>query len=97
MFGGIEQEQFYIDDAEDLVGRVGVNRDASMAFLLQTRNRFFIGQIIRQGEAIDARRHAIFRRFIAKFDDFFDHLGFFFLQRALLFADFKQRVQFFIG
>ena len=33
MFGRIEQEQFDIDDANDVVRRVGINRNAAVAFL----------------------------------------------------------------
>src|SRR4029077_8430596 len=34
MFRRIEQEKFYVDDAEDLIRRIGINGDAPMSFLL---------------------------------------------------------------
>ena len=32
VFRWVEQEQFYVDDPEDLIGRIGVNGDAAVAF-----------------------------------------------------------------
>ncbi len=64
-----------------------------MTFLLQTRDRFVIRQIIWQREAINTRRHAIFRGFIAEFDDFLDHFSFAFIQCAFLLAHLNQRPQ----
>ena len=79
MVGGIHQEHFYIDDPENLIGRIGINGDTAVTFLLQTRDHFLIRQIIWQHEAVNARRHTILCRFIAQFDDFLDHFGFAFI------------------
>ena len=89
MFRWVEQEQFYVDDPEDLIGRIGVNGDAAVAFLLQARNCILVSQIVRQHEAVHARRHAILRSLIAELDDFLDHLSFAVVKRAFLLADLK--------
>ena len=69
----------------------------AMPFLLQTRDYFLVSQIIRKHEAVYARPHAILRCFVAKLDDFLDHLGFALVQCAFLFTDLKQRSQFLIA
>ena len=97
MFRRIEQEQFHIDDPENLIRRIDVNRNAPMAFLLQPRDRVLVRQIIRQHETIDARRHAVLGRFIAQLDDFLDHLGFAFVQGALFLSHLDEGLQFLVA
>src|SRR5205814_702781 len=67
--------------------------NTAVSFFLQPRDHLSIRQIVWQGETIDPRRHAIFRGLITEFDDFMNHLSFFFLQCAFLFAHFNQRTQ----
>ena len=97
MFRRIEQEEFHIDNPENLIGRIGINRDALMTFLLQARDRFFVRQIIRQHETVDARCHAVLCRFVAQLDDFLNHFGFAFIQGALFFTHLNQGPQFLIA
>src|SRR5882724_8437496 len=89
----IEQEHFHVDDSEDLIRRVRIDWNAAVSFFLQPRYYLSIRQIVWQGETIDARGHAIFCGLIAEFDDFMDHLSFFFLQCPFLFAHFNERPQ----
>ena len=42
MFRRIEQEKFYVDDAEDLIRCIGIHGDTPMSFLLQTRHYFLV-------------------------------------------------------
>ena len=89
----IEQEHFRVDDPENLIGRVRIDRNTAVSFFLQPRDHLSIRQIVWQGETIDPWGHAVFCGLIAEFDDFMNHLSFFFLQCAFLFAHFNQRSQ----
>src|SRR5438034_7147039 len=80
----LEQEHFHVDDPEDLIGRVRIDWNTAVSFFLQPRDHLSIRQIVWQGETIDAWGHAIFRGLITEFDDFMNHLSFFFLQCAFL-------------
>ena len=90
MFRWIQQKQFHVDDAQNLIGRIGVDRDAAITIFLQAINRFVIRQIIRQHKTVDARRHAVLCGFISDLDDFLDDFGFSFVQSAFLFTHLKQ-------
>ena len=87
---------FHVDDPNDLIGRVSVNRHAAVAPLPEERDRFFVRQIIRHRKGIDPRRHAILRRLVAEFDDFLNHLALRLLQRPLRLAHLDQRLEFFV-
>src|SRR5947209_15947272 len=93
MVAWIEQKKFHVQDADDLVGGVGVNRNAMMATLPQLRDRFFVGQVVRQRKRIDPRGHAILRGFVAEFDDLLDHFAFGFLKGALFFANLDESLE----
>ena len=97
MLAGIEQKQFHVEDPDDLVRSVRIDRHAAMAPLLQLRDRFFVRQVVRQREGIHPRRHAILRGLVSQLDDLLDHLAFRFVQRALLFAHLDQRLEFFVA
>src|SRR5437763_6068866 len=97
MFRWIEQQQFHIEYPENLIGRIDVNRDSAMSFLLQACDRIFVSQIIWEHETIHARRHTILGCFIAELEDFLDHFRFAFIQGALFFTHFNQRLQFLIA
>src|ERR1041385_962247 len=97
MFRGIEQEQFDIDDPDDLIRGIGVNGYAAMSLFLYALDCLFISQIVRQHESVYARRHTILRGSIAQLDDFLNHLSFAVVQRAVLFTHLKQCAQFFIA
>ena len=97
MLGRIEQEQFHVEHADDLVRRIGVDGDAMVAALAQLRDRLFVRQVVGQRERIHSGRHAILSGLVAELDDFLDHLGFRLLQRPFFFADFNQGLEFFIG
>ena len=96
MLRGIEEELFHVDDPNDLIGRVGVNRHAAVAPLPEERNRLFVRQIIRHRKGIDSRRHAILRRLVAELDDFLNHLALRLLQSPLRLAHLDQRLEFFV-
>ena len=93
----MEQKRFYFDDAENVVGRIGVDRNATMPARFQLRDRFLIGETIGQGKHVDPRCEDIFRGFVAQLEYFLDHLAFGFLERALLGTDLNQGFEFFIG
>src|SRR6476661_8404693 len=93
----MEQKRFYFDDAENVVWRIGVDRNATMPARFQLRDRFLIGEIIREGKHVNPRCEYIFRGFVAQLEYFLDHLAFGFLEGALLGTDLNQGFEFFIG
>src|SRR2546423_3246806 len=97
MVAWIEEEQFCVEDADDLVRRVGVNRNAVMPALPQLRDCVFIRQVVGQRERIDPRRHAILRGFVAELDDFLDHFAFGLVERALFLANFDEGFEFLVA
>ena len=68
-----------------------------MPLLFYLRDRFFVREVVRQSEGIDARRHAIFRRLVAQLDDLLNHLALRFGERAFLRSDLDQRLEFLAG
>ncbi|MGC3989309.1 MAG: hypothetical protein QM796_06455 [Chthoniobacteraceae bacterium] len=95
--GGIEQQRLDVEDAEDVIGRVAIDGHAMVALGLELADGFLVGEIVGDGEDIDARRHAIADGLVTKLDDFLDDLGFRRLERAFLGADFHERLQFVIA
>src|SRR5438067_5164838 len=93
----MEQKRFYFDDAENVVGRIGVDRNATMPERVQLRDHFLIRAAIGNGKHVDPRCEDIFRGFVAQLEYFLDHLAFSFLERALLSTDLNQGFEFFIG
>src|SRR5438874_3192059 len=93
----MEQKRFYLDDAENIVGRIGVDWNAAMPARFQLRDRFLIGEVIGEGKHVDPRCEDIFRGFVAELEYFLDHLAFSFLEGALFGTDLNQGLEFFIG
>ena len=93
----IHQENFRVENAEDVVRVIGVDGHALVPSGLQQRDRFVICKVVRQRKSVDARRHAILRGFVAQFEDFLDHLALGLVQRALFLTDLDQRLEFFVA
>src|SRR6476620_9169064 len=93
----MEQKRFYFDDAENVVGGIGVDRNATMPARFQLCDRFLIPEVIGEGKHVDPRCEYIFRGFVAELEYFLDYLAFSFLEGALLGADLNQGLEFFIG
>ena len=92
MLARIEQEQFDVDDADNVVRSIGINRHTPEALLFQLRDHIFVREIVRDGKRLDPWRHAILRCLVSQLDDFLDHLALGFLQRSFFLTNFDERL-----
>ena len=92
--GGIEEKGADVEHAEDVVGRLAIDGHAAEAARAELGDEFLIGEVIGDGESIDARGHAVLRVLVAELDNLLDHLAFVFLERAFLGAEFHEGLEF---
>ena len=88
-----EQKAFDIQQPHDVVGGVGVDGNPPEALGAERFERLVVGEIVGNGEDVQARRHAIAGGFVAQFEDLLDDLAFGQLERPLLHAPFDERFE----
>ena len=83
-----------VQKARDVVTSTGAHLvDAPFP---QPLDRFLVSQIVGKSKCVHPRSHAILGRFVAKFDDFLDHLRFRPMQFAFFLPDLHQGLEFFV-
>ena len=92
----IEKEAFHIQNAENLVRAIPVDRHPAMAFTPNQRHDLLVGELVGEGERIDARRHAVLHSLVAQFNDFLDHFPFAETKFSFLDAQLDQGFKFFV-
>ena len=92
----IEEEAFDVENTQNFVGAIPVDRHSPVTLDPDLGDDFLVREGIGNSESIDARGHAVFDGFVAQFDDLLDHFPFADAEFSFFHPQLHQGFQFFV-